>query len=152
MQEFKSTINEVTLSRIKTDIPKVKITSSTTVVEYLDKYFKAYLKSVDVYESFYVLFLNRANNVIDYVRLSHGGVSGTVVDIKLLACYAIKTLCSGVILIHNHPGGATYPSKADTDLTYRLRDGLKLLDIKVLDHIIINPELEYYSYSDEGVL
>ncbi len=103
------------------------------------------------YEEFWVLFLNRANRVIGRQRISSGGVSGTVVDAKIIFKHALEMLASGIILCHNHPSGNLNPSSADLELTRKLRNGGKVLDINVMDHLII-AESGYYSFADEGAL
>ncbi len=82
--------------------------------------------------------------------MSKGGTSGTVADIKLITCIAIKTLASGVILAHNHPSGSLKPSTEDLLITKKLSDSLKLFDIKIIDHLIVSPEGGYYSFADLG--
>lgn len=106
-------------------------------------------KMIEFREEFKILLLNRANEVLGFYVISKGGVSGTVVDAKLVFVSALKALSTGIILIHNHPSGNLRPSLADIDLTMKLLKGGKLLDISVLDHIIITKE-GYYSFADEG--
>ncbi len=103
------------------------------------------------HEEFWVVFLNRANRVIDKKRISSGGVSGTVVDAKIIFKLALEKLASSVILYHNHPSGNLNPSSNDLELTRKIKSGAKLLDISVLDHIII-AETGYFSFADEAVL
>lgn len=100
----------------------------------------------------FILLLNRANNTIGYAKISQGGVAGTVVDPKIIAKYAVEALASGVIICHNHPSGNLKPSLTDDDLTNRIKQGMKFLDIPLLDHLIINDMGGYYSYADEGRL
>lgn len=103
------------------------------------------------HERFYILLLNRSNFVIDAVKISEGGVSGTVADTKIIFKAAIESLSSGIILAHNHPSGNLKPSSADVALTKRLVEAGKIMEINVLDHIIIAGK-EYYSFADEGLL
>lgn len=103
------------------------------------------------HEEFWVAYLNRSNRVIDKVKLSQGGVSETVADIKLLLKGALNVLASGIILCHNHPSGALRPSSADEQLTRRIQQAAKLLDVQVLDHVII-ADTRYFSFADEGRL
>lgn len=103
------------------------------------------------YEQFRVLHLNRANRIIFDDCVSKGGTTHTVVDIKLVMKRAIDKLSSGLIFVHNHPSGTLQPSKADDELTQRLKKAAEILDIKVLDHLIISAS-GYYSYSDDGRL
>ncbi|QJD79033.1 RadC family protein [Spirosoma rhododendri] len=103
------------------------------------------------HEEFWILVLNRANEVLRPVQISTGGVSGTVADPKLIFRHALEQLASGLILFHNHPSGNLTPSQADKDLTRRLKDAGRLLDIPVLDHLIFTDKA-YYSFADEGIL
>ncbi len=104
-----------------------------------------------LHEEFWVLLLNRANHVIRPVQISTGGVAGTVADPKLIFKYALEYLASGLILAHNHPSGNLQPSQADKDLTRKLKEAGRLLDIPVLDHLIISDQ-KYFSFMDEGLL
>lgn len=103
------------------------------------------------HEEFWILLLNRANEVLRPVQVSAGGISGTVADPKLIFKHAIEHLASSMILVHNHPSGNTTPSQADKDLTRKLRDCGKLLDVPVLDHLIFT-DRTYLSFADEGLL
>ena len=100
------------------------------------------------YEEFWVLLLNRANQVIKKEKISSGGVSGTVADPKIIFNKALSELASGIILVHNHPSGNLRPSNADIMLTKKVKEGGKLLDINVLDHLIFTNQ-GYYSFADE---
>ena len=101
------------------------------------------------YEEFWILLLNRANKVIAKHQVSKGGVTGTVVDPKMVFKKAVDCMASGIILCHNHPSGNLTPSDADLSLTRKMVDAGRLLDIQVLDHLIIAGE-KYYSFADEG--
>jgi DNA repair protein RadC len=103
------------------------------------------------HEEFWILLLNRANEVVGRNNLSKGGVSGTVVDAKMIFKMAIEKLASAIILAHNHPSGNLRPSQADISLTNKIRDAGNILDIPVLDHLIIGNGA-YYSFKDEGIL
>jgi DNA repair protein RadC len=103
------------------------------------------------HEEFWILLLNRANEVLRPVQVSAGGVSGTVADSKLIFKHAIEHLASGMILLHNHPSGNRTPSQADKDLTRKLRDAGRLLEIPILDHLIFT-DGGYFSFADEGIL
>jgi DNA repair protein RadC len=104
-----------------------------------------------LHEEFYVLFLNRANRVIRTERLSIGGVSGTVVDHRIIFRWALEKLASGLVLAHNHPSGQLKPSAADIQLTQRIKEAGALFDIHLLDHIIVGNG-NYFSFADEGIL
>lgn len=101
------------------------------------------------HEEFWIILLNRSNNVIRKIPISIGGVSGTVADPKLIFKTALENLASAVILVHNHPSGNVNPSDADLVLTRKIREAGRLLDMPVLDHLIFT-DLNYYSFADEG--
>lgn len=102
-------------------------------------------------EEFHVLYLNRSNRVITNRFISRGGISGTVVDMRVIFETAVKVKASSVILFHNHPSGSLRPSQADIDLTRKIREGGKILDIQVIDHLICY-ENTYFSFADEGLI
>ncbi|MBX2968223.1 MAG: JAB domain-containing protein [Cyclobacteriaceae bacterium] len=106
---------------------------------------------LELVEQFKVMLTNRANKVLGIFQVSTGGISGTVADPRLIFAAAIKGLASGIILAHNHPSGNLQPSQADIDLTRRMKEAGKLLEIQLLDHIILSSE-GYYSFADEGIL
>jgi DNA repair protein RadC len=103
------------------------------------------------HEEFWVLLWNRANRVIKKKRVSEGGVSGTVVDPKIIYKLALEELASGVIVVHNHPSGNLTASQSDIDLTRKLKEAGRFLEIQLLDHLIIAGQ-KYYSFADEGML
>jgi DNA repair protein RadC len=102
-------------------------------------------------EEFWVLLLNRANKIIHYKKVSEGGVSGTVVDAKIIFKYALEHLASCIMLCHNHPSGSPEPSEADKYLTKNIRAAAGVLQITLLDHIIIGQNT-YFSFADSGLL
>ena len=102
-------------------------------------------------EEFYVILLNRANKVLGWYKVSEGGMSGTVVDPKLIFSIALKGLACSIVLAHNHPSGNLQPSSQDITLTKRLKAAGELLEIPVLDHLILSNE-GFYSFSDEGMM
>ena len=97
-----------------------------------------------------IILLNQANRVLSLFSLSQGGITGTVMDPKLIFIAALKRGACNIILCHNHPSGNLKPSKSDEDLTSKVKAAGALLDIKVLDHIIISSE-GYFSFADEGL-
>lgn len=103
------------------------------------------------HEEFWVIYLDRANNVIGKTRVSQGGVSGTVIDIRIILKKALEKLASSLILVHNHPSGNLSPSKADIDITQKASKAALLLDMKVLDHLII-ANRKFMSFADDGLL
>ena len=125
-------------------ILKDKITHSREAFEI----FKSLMGDLP-YEEFWILLLNRSNRVLRKIRISEGGVSGTVVDPKKVFKTCLDNQASSIILGHNHPSGNIQPSEADTKLTRKLRDCGLMLDVDVLDHIIIGDD-RYYSFADDG--
>ena len=103
------------------------------------------------YEEFWLMILNRANKIIELKKISAGGVSGTVTDIKIILKAAIEKTASGIIVCHNHPSGNIKPSSADINLTKKLKSACELVDISFLDHVIVSYN-HFYSFADEGVV
>ena len=103
------------------------------------------------HEECWILTLNRSNKIIDKIKISQGGVSQTVVDIKLVIKEALNRLASGIILCHNHPSGNKRPGKDDDSMTKRIVECCRMFEIYVFDHLIITDN-DYYSYADEGRL
>ena len=106
---------------------------------------------IEFVEQFKVMLLNRANKVLGIFEVSSGGSTGTVADPKLIFAAAIKANACGIILAHNHPSGNLQPSQADNELTRRMKEGGKLLEIQVLDHVIVTID-GYFSFADEGLI
>lgn len=102
-------------------------------------------------EEFWILLLSRSNRLIEKVRISQGGVSGTITDIRIILQSAFTKLASAMILCHNHPSGNLQPSQADIKITKKISEAAKLMDIAVLDHLIIGEEA-YMSFADENLL
>lgn len=143
-------IKELIIRRPKNDDNK-KITSSKDSFEMLQD-----LSHLDV-EEFHVLLLNQGNRIISRQRISRGGMTSCVVDLRVLAELSLRNKATQVIVCHNHPSGNLNPSQADKILTEKIKSGLKLLDINLLDHIIIGGGenyggYNYYSFADEGTL
>lgn len=96
------------------------------------------------------MLLNNANKVKGIYEVSCGGITGTMVDLRILFAVLLKSLTTAVILAHNHPSGTLRPSEADKGLTEKIRNAAGFFDIKVLDHLIITPDGEFFSFADEG--
>ena len=148
MKKYKKTVNKYQLKKIKSDIPSAKLTNSLDAYEYAKQF---YFDDIEIYESFFIILLNRANNVEGFVKISQGGIAGTIVDTKIICKYALDSLASGVILVHNHPSGNINPSNADYNITTKIKKALSLLDILVIEHLIITKET-YYSFADNDTL
>jgi DNA repair protein RadC len=125
---------------------KIKITSSKTAYDVI----KSKLSDLP-HEEFWVIFMNRRNSIIKTECISKGGVSGTVVDVRLILKPALENLTSCIILAHNHPSGNLRPSQEDISLTKKVKEAAKLMDITLQDHLILG-EQAYYSFADEGIL
>jgi len=134
------------LKKNKTEFKNIKITNSQNSADFIRQF---YSDDIGIFESFFILMLNRSNTTIGYAKISQGGTAGTVVDIKIVAKYAVDSLANSVILAHNHPSGSLTPSAQDLEITSKIKQGLTLLEIQVLDHIILTEE-NYYSFADEG--
>lgn len=143
-------IAERRLTSIVTDnmLPGAVITSSGITETIVRKFFH---EDITIYESFFILLLDRQNKTIGWAKISQGGVAGTVVDPKIVAKYAVDALASGVILCHNHPSGNLKPSVADKEITEKMKKGLGFLDIHLIDHMILT-ESGYTSFADEGLI
>ena len=103
------------------------------------------------HEEFWVLFLNNSNKVLAKTQISKGGLTATVVDVRLLFKRALELASVGIVVCHNHPSGKLQPSNADKQLTQKIKEAGTTLDIKLLDHLIIT-EKAYFSFADEGVI
>jgi len=132
--------------RSEDSVELTKITSSKMVFEIMQP-----IIGELPHEEFWVLFLNNSNKVILKSQLSKGGISGTIVDVRLVFKLALESGATGLILCHNHPSGTLVPSEADKQITKKLKMAGDSLDVKVLDHLIIT-ETKYYSFVDEGIL
>jgi len=127
-----------------------EFSSVRKIISSLDIYNYFYPFLCDLrYEEFWALFLNRSNRIIDRFKISQGGISETTVDGKLIYKEAISRLASYVVLCHNHPSGNHAPSSQDNRVTLRIKNGLELLEMNLLDHVILT-DGSYYSFADEG--
>ncbi len=109
-------------------------------------------QTIGLHETFKVLLLNNANKVKGTYQASTGGLTGTLVDLRILFAVVLKTLSVGIIIAHNHPSGTKKASEADINLTAKIKKAAELLDIRVLDHLIILPTGDYFSFADNGML
>ena len=128
----------------KQQVPGLQIKTSRVAYEYIAPIFKNL-----PYESFYIILLNTNNQLIKTVRISEGGISGTMVDLKRVFKTTLDNYATSTILAHNHPSGNLQPSISDEWLTKKIIEGGKLLDITIIDHLIIGNE-GYFSFVDEG--
>ncbi|WP_264564378.1 JAB domain-containing protein [Flavobacterium sp. N3904] len=107
--------------------------------------------TLEYFEEFKILLLNNSNKVLGAYEVSSGGITGTVVDIRIIFTAALKSNATGIIMIHNHPSGTLIASQADIAITQKVKEAGKLLEIALLDHLIITPE-SYFSFADDGAL
>jgi len=127
-------------------LEKPVIKESRDIASYLQNRFR------DLpYEVFAVLFLNRANRINHFEVVSQGGITGTVADPRIILKKALEEEAVSIILCHNHPSGSLRPSRADEELTQKIKEAARYFDIRVMDHIIVS-ESGYYSFADEGLL
>jgi len=148
MTNYSKKAKEYSLKVTKSDFKTAKIMSSEDSYNYIKQF---YFDDLEIYESFYLCLLNNQNVVEGYVKISQGGTAGTVVDVKIVAKYAIDSLASCVIIAHNHPSGGLEPSEADKAITQKIKTALKIFDITLLDHIILTSE-KYFSFADNYLL
>ncbi len=127
-------------------LEKSTISSSADIASFLQIKLKDYR-----HEVFAVLFLNRANKINHFEIISEGGITGTVADPRIILRKALETDAVNIILCHNHPSGSLKPSRADEQLTVKIKEAARYLDILVMDHIIVS-EAGYYSFADEGLM
>jgi len=106
---------------------------------------------IELLEEFKVMYLNRSNRVMHILAISQGGISGTVADPRIILGVALKIAACSMVLAHNHPSGSIKPSRADEELTFKIKEAAKYFDIKVVDHLVISCE-SYFSFADEGLL
>lgn len=127
-------------------LEKPVVASSSDVARYLQSLLRDHR-----HEVFAVLFLNRANKINHFQVVSQGGITGTVADPRIILKRALEEDAVSIILCHNHPSGALKPSRADEELTLKIKEAARYFDIKVLDHLIVSEE-GYFSFADEGLL
>ena len=137
-----------TLKKLQTEFPQEKITSSKGASEFIRQF---YSDDIGIFESVVMVTLNNNNQTTGFFKISQGGITGTVVDVRILAKYAIDNLATGIILAHNHPSGQLSASDSDIQITKKVNEAMKLFDVQVLDHIILT-ETAYLSFQDEGIM
>lgn len=142
-------IAEINVSYSTNQIDKIKLTNSKEVFDFIIS--KWNLNIIEFQEESKIILVNRANFVIGIHDLSKGGISGTVVDIRIILSIALKCNASGIILIHNHPSGNLTPSEADRVITRKLKNACELIDQTLIDHLIISKH-DFYSFKQEGFI
>lgn len=147
--EYKKSMPEIEIRKKKSHVHQYKITCSNDIAKCMREIFGE--DEIGVYESFFCVYLNRANKTVGWIQISQGGITGTIADPRLIMKSALDCLASGIILAHNHPSGNTTPSQDDITLTKKLCQAAQLFDMQVLDHIILTED-SYYSFADEGLI
>lgn len=145
---MENVIAEIQVSYSTNSRVRQQITTSYSAYEVLQSSW--YSGRMELQEEFKVLLLNRANHVLGIYNLSKGGVSSTIVDLKLLFGVVLKANASNIVICHNHPSGKLAPSDADIEITNKIKEACKLLDVHFFDHIIIS-HLGYYSFAENKV-
>lgn len=149
MKTYKSNLPQITLKLKKGETLNCKISNSKDCQDLFRKIWDT--DSLLVCETMICIFLNRQNNTIGWFKVSQGGLSGTVIDVRLILATALNCLASGFLLCHNHPSSNLNPSEADISMTNKVKEAAKLMDISILDHIILTEE-DYYSFADNGLI
>ncbi len=132
--------------RLEASITRKKITDSASVFELMQP-----IIGELPHEEFWMVYLNNSNRVIQTFQLSKGGITGTLVDVRLALKNALEWGATGIVLTHNHPSGTLHPSEADKQITRKLKTAAESLDIKIIDHVIITDHA-YFSFSDQKIL
>lgn len=125
-----------------------KIACSEDVYKYAKPLF---CESINIYESVYALFFDNSNQLLGFYKVSQGGITSSVVDVRLLLSTALNCLATSLILIHNHPTGNLKPSVEDMKITNQIKEASSLLNIRLLDHMIVTNS-GFFSFADEGLL
>lgn len=140
---------EIKVSYTNQNTQKKKVLHSRDIYEAIKPNWNS--ETIEYIEESKIVLLNRANVILGVYELSKGGISGTVVDLRIILAVALKCNASNIVLIHNHPSGNLQPSEQDKTITKKLREASNLLDLLLLDHLIISKD-GYYSFADNGIL
>lgn len=151
METTETYLNELSITYTKKLFSHTSIKNSKDAELVIRDMYNKTSSEIELKEYFFIILLNRANEVIGYYKLSEGGIHSTDVDIRLVFATALKSLAVGIILAHNHPSGNLTPSEQDIKLTKKFVKAGELLDVKVFEHIIISSQ-SYCSLSDEGMM
>ncbi len=146
--QFEFQVSEYTIAYKSLSTEAHYVKNSKDAVDILNPHFAEFH---GIKEAFYAIYLNRANKVIGIHKCSDGGISGCIVDPRIVLRPALELLASSIVLAHNHPSGNLKPSPSDRELTQKIKQGANLFDINVIDHVILT-EHTYLSFADEGLL
>ena len=150
LSEFETSLNlaEIQVKYITNQKVKIAISSSKIAFDILYSLYNK--ETIELLEQFYLILLNKANKMLGWIKLSTGGTSGAIVDVKVIFALALRTNSSKIIISHNHPSQNLRPSDEDKKLTEIIKEAGKLFNIILLDHIILSSDETYYSFADEG--
>jgi DNA repair protein RadC len=149
MKTYKSNLPQITLKLKKGEVLNCKIKTSQDAADLFRSIWD--VDTLPICETMIVIFLNRCQNTIGWFKVSQGGLSGTIVDNRLILAIGLNCLASAIIMCHNHPSGNVQPSAADIEITKRLNEASKLMDMQILDHIILTEDT-FYSMADNGII
>lgn len=138
---------EYRLACTKNEMQSIKVMTPRNAYDFARNFFS---DDIDIYESCFIILTDKANQIIGWYKVSSGGLDSTIIDKKIVCKVAIDSLCSGVILVHNHPSGEVKPGKADIQQTIDVKKALGMFDITLLDHIILSDKA-YYSFTEGKV-
>lgn len=142
-------VSEIKVSYTNHNPDRIKVTNSQILFELIIKQWN--LGIIELQEEVKIILLNRANIVIGIYEMSKGGITGSVVDNRIILAVALKCNASSIVLIHNHPSGNLNPSEQDKVITKKLKNACALLDLNLLDHLIVSRN-DYFSFSDQGLM
>lgn len=144
-------LQEIKLSLSKTEEHPTKYETISGSYEASELFRSLFADDIGIFESVFVIYLNQKNVPIGWRKISQGGISSSVVDVRLVLVPALNCLASGFIICHNHPSGNLNPSEEDRKITKQLKDVGEIMSVKLLDHLILT-ENSYFSFADEGIL
>lgn len=147
--EMQYQVHEIGLTYKKLEDRVETILNSNIAFDFIRPFFEPYN---GIREAVFAIYLNHANQIIGVQRISEGGISGASVDIKIVLKGALNILASSVILAHNHPTGTLKASIADKQITSKIKEACKIIDLELLDHLILGSNTTFYSFADEGIL
>ena len=150
MRTKSNIVAEISVSYKPAIANKPVISSALDAYNVLLEFFSE--NTIQLQEQFVAMYLNRSNRVLGCYRLSTGGITGTVADLRLILGTALKTAATAIIIGHNHPSGNLLPSQADKTLSIKILEASKLMDIILYDHIILCTDGKYLSFADEGLI
>lgn len=127
-----------------------KISSSKQSIEHLKQFYN--ISTIALQEEFLIMYLNRTNNIIGIYRHTKGSMSGTIADVRMILGIGLKLGCHSIILSHNHPSDNLKPSRQDIDLTIKIKEAARIMDIFLADHLIVDSRFNFYSFADLGEL